>query len=1111
TFSRAAAREIARRVEAALVAISESAPHPFAREIAHRLEIVGAFDADDVARRARAALAGLGDARFDTLHGVARRVVVDHAAELEQPLGAPILDEHEVSALGFAAVDAALGDALEAGGDRAAAARALVSATAGVANARVRVLALADRLDEEGLDVGDLALADHAADARAAGDRLRVIAAACASRASQAVRAPAAELSRALDAAPAGAFPRAAAAPLAELLAARLPREDKRTDAERDLEALRDALPGKGSRAQQAERLGAWLRAAPRLVDRERAVVALLADARARIGAAKREAGGLGFGDLLRVARDALLLRPDVARSARERVSALLVDEFQDTSRVQRDIVYLLRERDRSGRADGARPEPHHLEAHGLFVVGDRKQSIYGFRGADVAVFSRTCAELCGAPAEAALALPPSTAPRAPAVADFVALRTSRRSGGRVLDLVNALSERDFASGRDAGAPPRPFEIAYGPGERLEAMPGREAAGRVTIVIDDGASPDDADALLASATGAAREGHVAAAAVALAVRRDGRRPRDVAVLARRRSTIPFVELALTRLELPYVVAGRALYDTFEVRDASALLRLLLDPRDRLALATVLRGPAVALSDRGLLALSPPGRGLSLEGARRRGGVDLDADDRAKLDAFRATFDALRPALLASTPGEAVAGAARHFELERVIAALPRAEARIANLDRLVAIARRRGGTLAGFSRWLAARVDEDTDEAEAAVFSAEDDAVRLTTVHASKGLDFPVVVLVDLAAEPRSDAPAVGFAALDERPTFVLRHHAARPSTDRDDDGPVLVQSRAMVAAQAEGRARDAAERRRLTYVAVTRAADELILVGSANPPRAASAWGTIAAGVDDGSLLALCEAVRAKDLLELAPKLPRAAPTPRAEAPSAPVRPVTSPARAVAVATTPLAVFAGCARRFRLRHLVGLEEPIARGALRDDDFDPAAAGDVDVGDGADDPRALGRAAHRVLERWPAARFGAPTDPREVSRALVRASLGLEGESDAAQAVARAIARFLSSPYAARLVAEGATLGREVAFAVDVPGRADAPALVLKGAIDLLVTWPSGAVDVVDYKLASPTRDAAGRVDLARHAFQLRAYALVAARGGAADVAAAVVHLAGDG
>ena len=105
----------------------------------------------------------------------------------------------------------------------------------------------------------------------------------------------------------------------------------------------------------------------------------------------------------------------------------------------------------------------------------------------------------------------------------------------------------------------------------------------------------------------------------------------------------------------------------------------------------------------------------------------------------------------------------------------------------------------------------------------------------------------------------------------------------------------------------------------------------------------------------------------------------------------------------------------------------------------------------------------------------------------------------------------MSSPYAARLVAEGATLEREVAFAVDVEGAGGAPALVLKGAIDLLVRWPSGAIDVVDYKLASPARGTDGRVDLARHAFQLRAYALVAARGGATDVAAAVVHLAGDG
>ena len=83
------------------------------------------------------------------------------------------------------------------------------------------------------------------------------------------------------------------------------------------------------------------------------------------------------------------------------------------------------------------------------------------------------------------------------------------------------------------------------------------------------------------------------------------------MLARRRSTIPLVEVALERLDVPYVVAGRALYDAPEVRDVAALVRLLLDPRDRLALATVLRGPMVALSDTALAALSEPGRGLSV--------------------------------------------------------------------------------------------------------------------------------------------------------------------------------------------------------------------------------------------------------------------------------------------------------------------------------------------------------------------------------------------------------------------------------------------------------------------------------------------------------------------
>src|SRR5262249_4880084 len=161
-------------------------------------------------------------------------------------------------------------------------------------------------------------------------------------------------------------------------------------------------------------------------------------------------------------ARDTLCDRPEIARAVRETASVLLVDEFQDTSRVQRDLVYLLRERDDAAEARpaGIAPLPEGLLGHGLFLVGDRKQSIYGFRGADVAVFSRACVELAGKTAGEALAIAGADLPAAP-IADFVALCENRRSGARILSFVNAFAARDFAMGRAPLASPRDFEITY--------------------------------------------------------------------------------------------------------------------------------------------------------------------------------------------------------------------------------------------------------------------------------------------------------------------------------------------------------------------------------------------------------------------------------------------------------------------------------------------------------------------------------------------------------------------------------------------------------------------------------------------------------------------------
>lgn len=1127
TFSRAAAREIEGRIEASLrelVAWDGVADLRFSDVIHARLGVLGdAPSLGDLKRRAAEALARWPSARIDTLHGVARRVVQRHALAVGLAPGLHVLDEEEAQALCELAVDEALSTALEAGGARADAARALIVSAGGVVATRQRVHRLFDRLDEEGLSPRDLTLADHLADARVLADELAVVARRLATLGSATFREPAAALSAAMSRrASSELLPDGAASEVFELFGRRMPARTRRLPPDDELDDLVGRLPGK-TKAERAAGLVSLLRSAPGLQAREAQMVALLEDARARFTAQKRRAGALGFGDLLRVARDALRDQPEIARAVREEIDVLLVDEFQDTSRVQRDLVYLLRERDDAAEARprGASPEAGGLCGHGLFLVGDRKQSIYGFRGADVAVFSRIAAELGGPAAGVALSLPEASWAGVEPIADFAALAESRRSGEAILAFVNAFSSRDFAEDRPAGTPPRDFEIAYGPAEHL--VPAMDKPSRVVLIQDDGSSPPEADPIVRESTGAAREAHVAAAFVASVVAGGApqgsgpTRYQDIAILARRRSSIPLIELGLARLEIPYVVAGRALYDAPEVRDAAALLRLLLDPRDRLAAATVLRGPMVALSDTGLTALSVPGRGLSVPLLGRWPAdkppaspfepepvdpASLPAAERARLDLFRARFSELRRTVLRLPPGEAIRLAIAAFDLDRVLAALPRAEARIGNLDRLVSIARRRGGTLAAFVRWLDRRIRDDADEAEAAVFSSEDDAVRLTTIHASKGLDFPVVVLVDLNAEPRADYGGLGFVTLDagQAPTLVVRHDAPRVGSR----APTALATQTIKAAQADARAREQAERRRLSYVAVTRAEHTLALIGAVAPPRPGSAMRSLANGLERGDLEGVLAVAPALPLLAAARPASTRAPAPVEM--RSPPRPARCPARVVEIDEGALALFRDCPRRFRLRRLLGLEEATAVGQL--DLFAAAEAAQpiADLpppiaGDAGEIPRALHRAPQRVLARWPLASWGLPTNPRQVAARLTAEGLA-PADAETAR-LAGALARFLEGPYARSAASASVVLGASYALAVEGHSRA-ARQLLVRGAVDIRVGYADGRVDLVDVEARGAL------AGLAPHAFGLHAAALAAAKGTPnASVRAGVLFLDG--
>jgi ATP-dependent helicase/nuclease subunit A len=1066
TFSRAAAIEIRARVERALRGIATGAPDaPFGAEIRARAEaLIDPPSPGEIAARARRAVERWNEARIDTLHGLAGDVLRRYALPFGLTPGLRVGEEDEISELSRAVLDDVLAAALEGDEAERQAARALVDACGGLARVHDAVLPFLDRLDEEGLTPADLETTDHLALARDLRRRLLETTRLCAASARREI----ADAAAAVTAELAGgglAIPLAARPLLDRLFEIRKPA--RANDAELAFFDLRSTLPG--TNLAKARALVATLDEAPELQERERAMLALLGRV-ANAAARERTARAiLGFGDLLRLARSCLRDHPEVADEVRAEIDVLLVDEFQDTSRAQRDLVYLLRA---ARTAPGVLPGAADVVPHGLFLVGDRKQSIYAFRGADVSVFTAMCAELAGASAGRALDIPEALWGERP-TAEFVALRESRRSGPQIIDFVNAFSHADFGS-LDAAAEEPP--ITYAEAEQLIAI--RPAGGdRVLYVADDGEPVDDP---LLAGEGGLREALVASAAAReLLARPNGLAARDVAILARRRATIPLVELGLTRLQLPYVVAGRALYDTLEVRDLAALVRLVLDPRDRHALAQVLRGPLVALSDAALVMLCE-GRGISPK-VLEKGGPDLDRtrhpEEAARLREMRRRFRDARPSIIRLGPEDALRSLLGAFDVDRVVAALPRADARLANLDRLVAIARERGGSLLGFSRWLDRQIADETDEAEAVVFSPEDDAIRITTIHASKGLDFEAVIVVDLGARPKPDHAPLGLLrGRGAAPRLVALH---RNRLGANLDNPERDRAKKLA------RERAAAERRRITYVALTRAKSTLVLVGAPGRASNESARSTLDANLE-GVLVGKVETWQATSLLQAAFSADfGATPAPAEAAPALPRRlPVV---REVGLATTPLGVFLGCPRRFRLRFLVGLDEPVASGQL--DLFEMAPEEPPVDRERADDeeadPRELGRAAHRVLERWQKPLFGQAPDLAEIAERLVAEGL----ERGAADRLAPDLAKFIGGAYAAKLASPGVALHREEEVVLHLAGTDDATRLLLRGTVDAFAIDPEGGtIDVLDYKLAKP------RASLDPYRFQLDAYALALAR-----------------
>jgi ATP-dependent helicase/nuclease subunit A len=495
----------------------------------------------------------------------------------------------------------------------------------------------------------------------------------------------------------------------------------------------------------------------------------------------KRSAGAVDFSDLLVMARDLLRDDPAVRMTVRGRFDAVLVDEFQDTNPVQAELVELI----------GAR-QPDDERAR-LFVVGDRKQSIYEFRGADVAVFARAAAELVARGGGEAL------------------LTQSRRSSPAVLALCNALFARSMV-----GSGEHEWEVTYDP-PRDDLSPLRvdapEWAGAELIEVAPGLSSE--------ARG--REARAIARRMAQ-LRGEGRRLGDMAMLLRRFTHVTDYLDALRVAGLPYfVVRGRGFFAAQEVRDLAAAMTVIDDPDDVLALVALLRSPIVGVSDETLarLSLASQLRARVLLDAATVLPPSLPPVERAGLDRFRAQFRELTITADRLGPAACAQAIVDGADLVPLLAATADGEQRVANLSRLIEKARAfesGGGDLRAFAGWLrrAAAPGGEAEAAQAQIADERDDVVRVMTVHQAKGLEFPIVFV-----------PACGAMDRVETAQIVYDSGAGLGLKLRDELRPAERAHTAASRRVSELRTRrERAESLRVFYVAATRARDLVIFSG---------------------------------------------------------------------------------------------------------------------------------------------------------------------------------------------------------------------------------------------------------------------------------------------
>ena len=792
----------------------------------------------------------------------------------------------------------------------------------------------------------------------------------------------------------------------------------------------------------------------------------------------KRDRAALDFEDLELVARDLLAGDEGLREAYSSRFEHVLVDEFQDTNRLQNELLAL-------------------LSRENLFRVGDENQSIYRFRNADVSVFREHWE-------------------KAEADGRAESITVNFRARGEILDAIDLAFTRTWGEAfeplreaPDAREPAAPVEPCV---ELLAVDRARDAWKELTDAGD-----FFGESLHGAPAWRAAEARLLAKRIDELTRGGPWSYGDVVILFRATTAMGFFERALDERGIPvHVVGGRGYWGQQQVADLRHWLAALANPLDGLALYSVLASPLGGLSLDAVALIGLHARRMRWDPfrvVREPAGELLDVlpdGDRSKLATFVERFESERRIAGQVSLETLIDRAVTLTGYDRHLLALPGGTRRMANVRKLMRMAREfeadEGRDLRGFIDAVSERDLIQAREGEAPLEAEALDAVRMMTVHRAKGLEFPVVCVADLGKDGREDD---GQLRISDDGSVGLRLASL-------DGGAVDSTKLADIKARAKRAAEE--EERRIFYVAATRAQQHLVLSGATDlvkRPDAAELsepmrwiWRGFCAGLPDEGATGVAE--DEYESREVAVRWTRCTPATVDEVlppeDRSPVAPVTEEAptfaqpllelglppapRALAVSRlsySGLEDYRRCGYRFFLERSLRLPKA-------------AAPPGGEAPPPGLEPRLRGTVVHGLLERLDFARPEVPGDDE------MAAAIALHGVEAAPEAVAdmRGMVERVAGSKLRERIAAAPRVRAELPFAFTLaPPGSGGRSLLINGVVDVLAEDGARTL-VVDWK-----SDPLGEADpeelvAAGYSTQRLIYALAALKAGAEVVE--VVH-----